>query len=341
METESQPMSTNLGGRLKRTALNNKLPAKRILLKKREKFFSTVYDPKISAKTHDNWQRFLQLYFCCRKYNKGCRVILHTEYVEWDDDDLKVISTFGKHNHGAYDQNSSGCGVRRGRKRKYARVVDDDEDSELDEDEGGEGEDGDEGEGEESDDGEDREETEDEEEEKDGTDEGEEITEDEDEKDSPDYDDGKEEEEEAEETVEEEMIRISDGVGIMNYVQFLNWFGEDDLAEKVKFTAPIEFKIIYKIMHFYEECVKGADYMVKDPKLTKQFLISMRSFGKLAGKSYGHKERVQALLDRDFLSVLRGVVGHFVRDPTLIFKAIVKNKYKSDSSVGFEAIYGA
>ena len=67
----------------------------------------------------------------------------------------------------------------------------------------------------------------------------------------------------------------------------------------------------------------------------------MRSFGKFAGKSYGHKERVQALLDRDFLSVLRGVVDHFVRDPTLIFKAIVKNKYKSDSSVGFEAIYGA
>ena len=77
---------------------------------------------------------------------------------------MKVIFTSGKHNHGAYDQNSSGCGVWRERKRKYARVVDPDEDSKLGEDEGGEGEDGDEGEGEESDDGEDREETEDEEE---------------------------------------------------------------------------------------------------------------------------------------------------------------------------------
>ena len=304
-----------------------------------ESIFETLDWHKYYKQKSDALQT--KLYFRCRMYTKGCRVILLTEYVDRDDNDLKVIFKSGKHNHGGSVQNSSDCGVGRGRKRKYARVVDDDEDSELDEDEGGEGEDGDEGEGEESDDGEDREETEDEEE-KDGTDEGEEITEDEDEKDRPDYDDGKEEEEEeAEETVEEEMIRFSDGVGIMNYVQFLNWLGEEDLAEKVQFTAPIEFKIIYKIMHFYEECVKGADYMVKDPKLTKQFLISMRSFGKLAGKSYEHKERVQALLDRDFLSVLRGVVDHFVRDPTLIFKAIVKNKYKSESSVGFDAIYGA
>ena len=48
-----------------------------------------------------------------------------------------------------------------------------------------------------------------------------------------------------------------------------------------------------------------------------------------------------ALLDRGFLDVLRGVVGHFARDSALIFKAIVKNKYKNDSAVGFEAIYGA
>ena len=73
-----------------------------------------------------------KLYFRCRKYSTGCRVILHTEYVDWDDDDLKVISTSGKYNHGGFDQNSSGCGIRHGRKRKYARFVDDDEDSELD-----------------------------------------------------------------------------------------------------------------------------------------------------------------------------------------------------------------
>ena len=38
-------------------------------------------------------------------------------------------------------------------------------------------------------------------------------------------------------------------------------------------------------MHFYQECVKRPDYMIKDPNLTKQFLIKMRSFGKLAEKN--------------------------------------------------------
>ena len=120
-----------------------------------------------------------KLYFRCKNYSKGCRVVLHTEYVDCDDDDLKVISMSGKHNHG-FNQYSSNCGVRRGRKRNYAQLVDYDEDSDLDEDEGGESEDGYEGEGEESEDGEDREESEDDEE-ADGTDEGEETTEDEEE----------------------------------------------------------------------------------------------------------------------------------------------------------------
>ena len=93
-------------------------------------------------------------------------------------------------------------------------------------------------------------------------------------------------------------------------------------------------------MQVYKECVKGSDYMVKDPNLTKKFLIDMRSFGKLGEKSYGHKERVQALLDRYFLSVLRSITGQLVRDSTLIFKALVKSKYESESTIEFEAIYG-
>ena len=91
-----------------------------------------------------------KLYFPCRMYTKGCRVILHTNYTDRDDDDLKVIFKTGKHNHGEPDQNSSDCGVGRGSKRKYARVVDD-EDSELEDENEDDDEDGD---GEESDDGE-------------------------------------------------------------------------------------------------------------------------------------------------------------------------------------------
>ena len=98
-------------------------------------------------------------------YTKGCRVILHTNYTDRDDDDLKVIFKAGKHNHGEPDQNSSDCGVGRGSKRKYARVVDDEDSEQEDEDE----DDNEDGDGEESDDGEGSEE--------DGADEGEESSE--------------------------------------------------------------------------------------------------------------------------------------------------------------------
>ena len=89
-----------------------------------------------------------KLYFRCKNYSKGCRVVLQTEYVDCDDKDLKVISMSGKHNHG-YNQYSSKCGVSRGRKRNYAQLAEYDEDSEAeDDDDGDEGEDGDDYEGE-------------------------------------------------------------------------------------------------------------------------------------------------------------------------------------------------
>ena len=78
-----------------------------------------------------------KLYFRCKNYSKGCRVVLQTEYVDCDDKDLKVISMSGKHNHG-YNQYSSKCGVSRGRKRNYAQLVDyDNEDSEVENDDDG------------------------------------------------------------------------------------------------------------------------------------------------------------------------------------------------------------
>ena len=275
-----------------------------------------------------------KLYFRCKNYSKGCRVVLHTEYVDSDNKDVKVISVSGKHNHG-FNLYSSKSGVRRGRKRNYAQLADyDNEDcDEYD----GDGEDSDEydEDGEDSEECEEEEDGGEEEEEEDGD--GEEEDE---ENDTSEHDDEMGEEV-AEETVEAEMTRISNGVGIMRYVQFLNWLGEEDLAEKVQYTAPIEFKMIYNIMHLYQECVKGSDYLIKDPKLTKEFLIKMRSFTQLGAKGCKHKERVQGLLDNGFLDVLRDIVAHFARDPTHIFNAIVKSKYKDDSTVGFEAIYGS
>ena len=134
-----------------------------------------------------------------------------------------------------------------------------------DDDDGREGEDGDHYEGESKD----VEDSEEEEDEKDGDNEEEKGDENENETPAHEEETGEEIEDPDEETVESEMVRISNGVGIMKYVQFLNWLGEEDLPEKVQFPAPIEFKIIYNIMNLYQECVKRSDYSIKDPKLTK------------------------------------------------------------------------
>ena len=81
--------------------------------------------------------------------------------------------------------------------------------------------------------------------------------------------------------------------------------------------------------------------MIKDPDLMKRFLRNIPSIGRIGQESYGHKQRVQLLLDRDVLDMLRGSISHFVRDPTLIFKALVMLKYKSDARIGWNVIYGA
>ena len=62
--------------------------------------------------------------FGCKLVFKGSRVILHTEYLDSDDNDFKVIYTTGKHNHGGAIQNSyySETGLSRGRKRKYTKA---------------------------------------------------------------------------------------------------------------------------------------------------------------------------------------------------------------------------
>ena len=69
-------------------------------------------------------------------YSKDCPVIVHVWSLEQKDEcDLKVIYKSGKHNHGGGKQErySSESVIGRGRKRKYARGVNDDE-SELEND---------------------------------------------------------------------------------------------------------------------------------------------------------------------------------------------------------------
>ena len=69
-------------------------------------------------------------------YCKWCRAILHTEYVDTDNDHLKVIYKSGKYYHGGGQQERyfSESVLGRGRKRRYAREVNIDE-SELENEE--------------------------------------------------------------------------------------------------------------------------------------------------------------------------------------------------------------
>ena len=76
-------------------------------------------------------------------------------------------------------------------------------------------------------------------------------------------------------------------------------------------------------MELYGECVKGSDIMIKDPILTKQVDRITGSFVKLAKQGYSYKPHVQFLPSKDMIRVLKGMIGHFVRDPTLVFRAVV------------------
>ena len=90
----------------------------------------------------------------------------------------------------------------------------------------------------------------------------------------------------------------------------------------------------------YIECVKTDDVLIKDLDPTNKFLCNIPSIGKIGQESYGNKQRVQVLLDRDVLILLRDIIGPLVTDPTLIFRALVAHKYKSQASYGWAALHG-
>ena len=110
---------------------------------------------------------------------------------------------------------------------------------------------------------------------------------------------------------------------LLNYEQFLNLLGDENFAAKIKFLAPFEFDLINNIIEIYDKCVKGPGIMIKDPILTKQVAHIMGSLIKLVKQGGSHKWYVQILHGNGMESMLRGVIAHFVGDPTLIFRALV------------------
>ena len=76
-------------------------------------------------------------------------------------------------------------------------------------------------------------------------------------------------------------------------------------------------------MGLYSECAEGSNIMIKDPILTKQVDHNMGSLVKLVKEGGTHKRYVQILHGDGMVGMLRGVIGHFVGNPTLIFRALV------------------
>ena len=53
---------------------------------------------------------------------------------------------------------------------------------------------------------------------------------------------------------------------------FLNMLRDEDFAAKIQYMVPFEFRMTYRNMICYNECVKGNDIMIKDLVPTKKFV---------------------------------------------------------------------
>ena len=98
---------------------------------------------------------------------------------------------------------------------------------------------------------------------------------------------------------------------------------DKNFKEALKYICPFEYELIYDIMGLYSECAKGRDIMIDDPILTRQVDHTMNRLVRLV-KEGGKNKRYVQIFREDFMAgMLRGVIGHFVGDPTLIFRALV------------------
>ena len=150
--------------------------------------------------------------------------------------------------------------------------------------------------------------------------------EDDDDKDGADEEeDGSEDEEEDEgdETEEEEKSRYAYRLVIMNYVQNLNVLNDKKFKESLKFICPFDYELIYDIMGLHSEYAKGRDIMIDDPILKRRVDHTMNGLLRLVKEGGKNKRYVQIFREDSMADMLRGVIGNFVREPTLIFRALV------------------
>ena len=97
----------------------------------------------------------------------------------------------------------------------------------------------------------------------------------------------------------------------------------EKFKEALKYICPFQYELIYDIMGLYSECAKSRDIMIDGPILTRQVDHTMNRLVTLVKDGCKNRRYVQIFREDRMTHMLRRVIGHFVGDPTLIFRALV------------------
>ena len=87
--------------------------------------------------------------------------------------------------------------------------------------------------------------------------------------------------------------------------------------EAIKHICPFEYDLIYTIMGVYSECAKGREITIDDPILTRQVDHTKNRLVRLVKEGGKNKRYVQIFREYFMVGMLRGIIDHFVKDPTL------------------------
>ena len=93
--------------------------------------------------------------------------------------------------------------------------------------------------------------------------------------------------------------------------------------EALKHICPFEYDLIYTIMGVYSECAKGREITIDDPILTRRVDRVMNTLVRFVKEDAKSKRYVKIFREDGMADMLRGIIAHFVKNPTLIFSALV------------------
>ena len=76
-------------------------------------------------------------------------------------------------------------------------------------------------------------------------------------------------------------------------------------------------------MGVYSECAKGREITIDDPIFTRRVDRTMNILVRGVKEGVKNKRNVKIFLEDGMADMLREIIAHFVKVPTLIFSALV------------------